>query len=124
ASSESRRTASSRTMGRAWAGVGAEAALAGSARSPVRIRRGFALSVSIGAPAYTRFLTVVHAGRAGGCPRHATGVPRAGASGPEIPFGHGHQRRGTAFDRGLVRQRARQDAGEVEARGLALGVLE
>src|SRR5690606_18254955 len=53
ASSESRRTASSRT-GRRSVGVGAEASLAGSARSPARIRRGFALSVSIEASAYTR----------------------------------------------------------------------
>ena len=46
------------------------------------------------------------------------------ASGVERGRIQRHERRCTRIDRRLVLQRARQQAGEVEARGLALGVLE
>ena len=41
---------------------------------------------------------------------------------PKRSAGHVHQRRRAGFDRGGVGQGARQDAGEIEARGFTLGL--
>src|SRR5690554_353799 len=110
ASSESRRTLSRRGMRPAASrcgGYGLPEASGAGGRSPAASRRSFALSSFIGETAYTRFVT-----------------PCVLPSGGETFLVQRHQRRGAAFDRRFVGQGARQDPGEVEARGLEFGLLE